>query len=169
MSCWSTKMYVLCLPLIQPLGCSDKVCVGSLMNWKHQTSSSNTKKGARSREELISAAKSFLDQYYSSIKRLNTPAHESRWKEVLNEITASSATGPPTYELKETELIFGAKLAWRNAPRCIGRIQWSKLQVPSIFPSFSLSDFSFYFWQYSPAFNKSDGLNRFIDTSLESF
>lgn len=34
-----------------------------------------------------------------------------------------------TYQLTETELIFGAKLAWRNAARCIGRIQWSKLQV----------------------------------------
>lgn len=113
------------------------------MNWKHQSSSSSSgnsscsvggKKGVvRSREEVISAAKSFLDQYYSSIKRLNTPAHETRWKEVLNEITSSSAaTGSATYELKETELIFGAKLAWRNAPRCIGRIQWSKLQVPHL-------------------------------------
>lgn len=34
-----------------------------------------------------------------------------------------------TYQLTETELVFGAKLAWRNATRCIGRIQWSKLQV----------------------------------------
>lgn len=37
------------------------------------------------------------------------------------------ATG--TYQLKDTELIYGAKHAWRNAPRCVGRIQWSKLQV----------------------------------------
>ena len=34
-----------------------------------------------------------------------------------------------TYELDEKELVFGAKLAWRNSPRCIGRIQWNKLQV----------------------------------------
>ncbi|KAG7170858.1 Nitric oxide synthase, salivary gland-like, partial [Homarus americanus] len=34
-----------------------------------------------------------------------------------------------TYDLTQTELVYGAKLAWRNAPRCIGRIQWSKLQV----------------------------------------
>ncbi|KOB72118.1 Nitric oxide synthase 2, partial [Operophtera brumata] len=34
-----------------------------------------------------------------------------------------------TYQLTTTELVFGAKLAWRNASRCIGRIQWSKLQV----------------------------------------
>lgn len=37
------------------------------------------------------------------------------------------ATG--TYQLKDTELIYGAKHAWRNAARCVGRIQWSKLQV----------------------------------------
>eukprot|EP00795_Rhopilema_esculentum_P015604 gene15604-6880_t len=34
-----------------------------------------------------------------------------------------------TYELELKELIFGAKNAWRNAARCIGRIQWNKLQV----------------------------------------
>ncbi|XP_027562464.1 nitric oxide synthase, endothelial-like, partial [Neopelma chrysocephalum] len=27
------------------------------------------------------------------------------------------------------ELAFGAKQAWRNAARCVGRIQWNKLQV----------------------------------------
>jgi nitric oxide synthase oxygenase domain/subunit len=27
------------------------------------------------------------------------------------------------------ELVFGVKLAWRNAPRCVGRIQWNKIQV----------------------------------------
>lgn len=31
--------------------------------------------------------------------------------------------------MKEDEIAFGAKLAWRNASRCIGRIQWSKLQL----------------------------------------
>lgn len=34
-----------------------------------------------------------------------------------------------TYQLRESELVFGAKQAWRNAPRCVGRIQWGKLQV----------------------------------------
>ena len=34
-----------------------------------------------------------------------------------------------TFELKETELNFAARNAWRNSPRCIGRIQWTKLQV----------------------------------------
>ena len=34
-----------------------------------------------------------------------------------------------SYEMEEKELIFGARLAWRNSARCIGRIQWKKLQV----------------------------------------
>ena len=34
-----------------------------------------------------------------------------------------------TYDLTKTELEFGARTAWRNAPRCIGRIQWSNLHV----------------------------------------
>ncbi|GFX52487.1 nitric oxide synthase, salivary gland [Trichonephila clavipes] len=55
---------------------------------------------------------------------MNSPSHVRRWKEIVSEV---DSTG--TYELKETELVYGAKLAWRNAPRCIGRIQWSKLQV----------------------------------------
>nr|CAD7595373.1 unnamed protein product [Timema genevievae] len=55
---------------------------------------------------------------------LNSPAHVSRWEQVQKEVKATD-----TYHLTETELVFGAKLAWRNSVRCIGRIQWSKLQV----------------------------------------
>uniref|UniRef100_A0A3Q1HHJ8 Nitric oxide synthase n=1 Tax=Anabas testudineus TaxID=64144 RepID=A0A3Q1HHJ8_ANATE len=51
-------------------------------------------------------------------------AHLDRLEEVTKEIEASG-----TYQLKDTELIYGAKHAWRNAARCVGRIQWSKLQV----------------------------------------
>jgi len=34
-----------------------------------------------------------------------------------------------TYTLTTDELHFGAKSAWRNAARCIGRIQWNKLEL----------------------------------------
>lgn len=37
-----------------------------------------------------------------------------------------------TYQLTGDELIFATKQAWRNAPRCIGRIQWSNLQVDAL-------------------------------------
>jgi len=54
----------------------------------------------------------------------SSTAHETRWKQVRQSIETSGH-----YQLTETELIYGAKLAWRNSSRCIGRIQWSKLQV----------------------------------------
>lgn len=56
--------------------------------------------------------------------RFGSKAHVDRLEEVTKEIEASG-----TYQLKDTELIYGAKHAWRNAARCVGRIQWSKLQV----------------------------------------
>ena len=33
------------------------------------------------------------------------------------------------FDLKSEELEFGAKLAWRNSPRCPGRIQWRNLKL----------------------------------------
>ena len=62
------------------------------------------------------------------IVRLHCAAHIARWEQVQKEVKAMG-----TYQLTETELTFGAKLAWRNATRCIGRIQWSKLQVRNFF------------------------------------
>ena len=56
--------------------------------------------------------------------RVNSDAHRARLDSVKKEVMSTG-----TYQLSETELVFGAKLAWRNAARCIGRIQWSKLQV----------------------------------------
>lgn len=78
----------------------------------------------RSKEQILIEAKQFMEQYYASIKRLHTPSHRERLNEIENEINQTGS-----YQLRQTELIFGAKLGWRNAPRCIGRIQWSKLQV----------------------------------------
>ena len=49
-----------------------------------------------------------------------------RWSEVSAAIEKHG-----TYELTSDELTFGVKMAWRNAPRCIGRIQWSNIQVRS--------------------------------------
>jgi hypothetical protein len=61
---------------------------------------------------------------HSSFLRFGSKAHMDRLEEVNKEIESTS-----TYQLKDTELIYGAKHAWRNASRCVGRIQWSKLQV----------------------------------------
>uniref|UniRef100_A0A3B3V4J1 Nitric oxide synthase n=1 Tax=Poecilia latipinna TaxID=48699 RepID=A0A3B3V4J1_9TELE len=101
--------------------CSENVCNGSVM-----VPSQGVRKPdeVRTKEELLPLAADFIDQYYTSIKRFGSKAHVDRWEEVTKEIEASG-----TYQLKDTELIYGAKHAWRNAARCVGRIQWSKLQV----------------------------------------
>ncbi|XP_072398883.1 nitric oxide synthase, salivary gland isoform X3 [Diabrotica undecimpunctata] len=97
--------------------CTERSCLGSVMALPQRTA-------VRASDDVLEHAKDFLNQYFTSIRRQNTPAHEARWEQVQKEVNANG-----TYQLTETELIYGAKLAWRNASRCIGRIQWSKLQV----------------------------------------
>uniref|UniRef100_A0A8D1ZWL2 Nitric oxide synthase, inducible n=1 Tax=Sus scrofa TaxID=9823 RepID=A0A8D1ZWL2_PIG len=75
-------------------------------------------------DELLPQAIEFVNLYYSSFKEAKIEEHLARVEAVTKEI---ETTG--TYQLTGDELIFAAKQAWRNAPRCIGRIQWSNLQV----------------------------------------
>lgn len=77
-----------------------------------------------STEHTLAEAKHFFDQYFASLKQQNTNVHLERIRQIELEL---SETG--TYEFTAEELLFGAKLAWRNAARCIGRIQWQKLQL----------------------------------------
>ncbi|CAM4599283.1 nitric oxide synthase 3 isoform X1 [Lepidochelys kempii] len=106
----------------QELPCSGKRCLGSLMFPKQLVC--QAAEGPPPKEELLPMAQDFINQYYRSIKRADSRVHVQRLQEVEQEI---EATG--TYQLLEPELIFGAKQAWRNAARCLGRIQWNKLQV----------------------------------------
>nr|WLF82691.1 nitric oxide synthase 1 [Tor putitora] len=101
--------------------CTENVCIGSVMEPNQH---SHKPDEVRRKEELLPLATDFIDQYYTSIKRCSSKAHVDRLEEVKKEIETSG-----TYQLKDTELIYGAKHAWRNAARCVGRIQWSKLQV----------------------------------------
>lgn len=98
--------------------CNELRCLGSIMNPKP------VEYKVRPTSETLEHAKDFINNYYASIKRLDSPAHKQRLSEIEEQLKTTD-----TYYLKETELIYGAKLAWRNASRCIGRIQWSKLQV----------------------------------------
>ncbi|XP_053569238.1 nitric oxide synthase, endothelial isoform X2 [Bombina bombina] len=106
----------------QDAACTRARCLGSVM-FPSQMSCPHPQ-GPKSQEELLPQAKDFINQYYSSIKRSQSKAHTERLKEVEQEVMTTG-----TYQLKENELSFGAKQAWRNASRCVGRIQWSKLQV----------------------------------------
>nr|XP_013189994.1 unnamed protein product [Amyelois transitella] len=97
--------------------CSEKVCQASIMDIPGRGDT------PRSAEEVYQDAEIFLKEYYTSIRRENSEAFAERLKAVRAELKEKG-----TYQLKTSELAFGAKQAWRNASRCIGRIQWKKLQ-----------------------------------------
>ncbi|MFJ5879453.1 nitric oxide synthase oxygenase [Streptomyces sp. NPDC093088] len=67
-------------------------------------------------------AESFVRQFHQEEPRAGDA--ERRVREVLAEI---DRTG--TYEHTPDELAFGARVAWRNAARCIGRLYWRSLVV----------------------------------------
>lgn len=71
---------------------------------------------------LVDAAVEFLEQFHAE----TTPAQTltARVEQVRREI---DITG--TYEHTLDELTFGARVAWRNAARCIGRLYWNSLRV----------------------------------------
>ncbi|XP_014346908.1 nitric oxide synthase 2b, inducible [Latimeria chalumnae] len=75
-------------------------------------------------EELLPQAIEFINQYYKSFKEPKPEEHLVRVEGVTKEIEKSG-----TYQLTYNEVVFATKQAWRNAPRCIGRIQWSNLHV----------------------------------------
>ncbi|XP_067136813.1 nitric oxide synthase, inducible-like [Centruroides vittatus] len=100
------------------IACQKNRCYGSFMAGLSGIRSPTEK---RSKREILEDAKEFFEQYFES-KKIDNEARELRIMNVKNSI---ESTG--TYELSEEELLFGAKMAWRNASRCIGRIQWNRL------------------------------------------
>ncbi|XP_037348505.1 nitric oxide synthase, inducible [Talpa occidentalis] len=104
------------------LACKSKSCLGAIMNPKSLVSRPRDK--PTSPDELLPQAIEFVNQYYGSFKEAKIEEHLARVEAVTKEI---ETTG--TYQLTGDELIYATKQAWRNAPRCIGRIQWSNLQV----------------------------------------
>ncbi|WP_018923236.1 nitric oxide synthase oxygenase [Salsuginibacillus kocurii] len=74
-------------------------------------------------ETLRYEAAQFLNQFYEE-KQYSAIARDNRKKEVEKSI---QLTG--TYEHTFAELEYGAKLAWRNSNRCIGRLFWDTLVV----------------------------------------
>lgn len=72
--------------------------------------------------EALVDAESFLEQFHAE----TTPAmtFDFRLREIQAEI---DQTG--TYVHTEEELIFGARVAWRNSAGCIGRLYWNSLKV----------------------------------------
>lgn len=72
---------------------------------------------------LLEEASTFIRQCYQELGKL--PADiEGRLSQIHSEI---EHTG--TYSHTAEELTHGAKMAWRNSNRCIGRLFWSSLHV----------------------------------------
>ena len=69
--------------------------------------------------EIYQKASSFLNQVY---QELGLPALEQRLLDVQQEIEMIG-----TYTHLPIELEHGARLAWRNSNRCIGRLYWKSL------------------------------------------
>ncbi len=89
-----------------------------------------TRSRATTPDAVWSAARSFLVQFarespgaYGGVAG-GAYGIERRLRQVRAEI---SATG--TYQHTEQELTFGARVAWRNAARCIGRLYWNSMAV----------------------------------------
>jgi nitric-oxide synthase len=70
----------------------------------------------------IDEAVEFLRLYYTENPDAGCAAH--RIARVREEI---ALTG--TYEHTSDELAFGARVAWRNSARCIGRLYWRSMKV----------------------------------------
>ncbi|XP_078535483.1 nitric oxide synthase, inducible [Lissotriton helveticus] len=104
------------------IGCRTKNCQGSIMFPKSLVR--GPRDGQLPPEEVLSQAIEFINQYNNSLEEPRIEEHLARLETITKEI---ETTG--TYQLTEDELIYATKQAWRNAPRCIGRIQWSNLKV----------------------------------------
>jgi nitric-oxide synthase len=78
--------------------------------------------GSADLERLRAEAKEFLELFHGEDPRAGPK--EPRIAEVMREI---DLTG--TYWHTAEELTFGARVAWRNNKRCIGRLYWRSLQV----------------------------------------
>ncbi|MBE9004318.1 nitric oxide synthase oxygenase [Fortiea sp. LEGE XX443] len=74
-------------------------------------------------ERLLKKAQQFLE-VIASEQGWEAEQRGRRWAEIQAEV---KATG--TYNHTYEELAYGAQLAWRNASKCIGRIQWNNMVV----------------------------------------
>jgi nitric-oxide synthase, bacterial len=72
-------------------------------------------------DRLLASAEQFLTDFHCE-NRLGPP--DGRMRQVRREINAAG-----TYRHSRSELEYGARVAWRNSARCIGRLYWNSLRV----------------------------------------
>lgn len=76
-----------------------------------------------SRGERKEEARAFLEEYHTSIGA-SAADHARRWGDVRRSLSKFG-----WYEHTPQELAYGARVAWRNHGRCIGRLYWESLEV----------------------------------------
>ncbi len=74
-------------------------------------------------KELLQEATEFIQESYQELGKSDIDMHQ-RLSHIKNEITETS-----TYTHSTEELTHGARMAWRNSNRCIGRLFWNSLHV----------------------------------------
>ncbi|MEV6641744.1 nitric oxide synthase oxygenase [Amycolatopsis sp. NPDC051371] len=79
-----------------------------------------------SAEQVVNSAEAeeFLDRMFAEGAAEEGDRFETRLAEVRAEI---AETG--TYRHTAAELAYGARVAWRNSARCIGRLYWNSLRI----------------------------------------
>ncbi len=75
-----------------------------------------------SRKPLLHKAESYLRLCYLELNKQDL--FDERWSDVKSAIEKDG-----TYELLDFELDYGAKVAWRNSNKCIGRLFWKSMVV----------------------------------------
>ncbi|MFB9761216.1 nitric oxide synthase oxygenase [Ectobacillus funiculus] len=73
--------------------------------------------------DLLQEAKEFIRSCYKELNKTEQE-QEARLNEINNQILSQGF-----YEHTTEELEYGAKVAWRNSNRCIGRLFWEHLNV----------------------------------------
>ena len=74
-------------------------------------------------EKRVAQARDFLDQIAAE-QEWPRRKSDKRWSEILGGIRATG-----TYVQTGEEIEFGARIAWRNAAKCVGRVSWRNLVV----------------------------------------
>ena len=83
--------------------------------------------GLTHRIALLEEARDWLQQFHAEMLTMHGDAQDKfdcRWTEARKQIL----NGQLDY-LTQEELVHGAKVAWRNSTRCVGRLVWESLVV----------------------------------------
>lgn len=103
---------------------------------------------------MLEKARAFIKQFGKEMKK----PIEQRLKEIEEEIVSTG-----TYTHTEEELVYGAKVAWRNSNKCIGRLFWNSLHV---FDHRRLEDEEEILKHYSSIFAMQQMVGKFVQRFL---